>query len=329
MSESTSEVSTPDHPFHPTDMIRTEREITGMSAMLLPFHPDGSVDWDSYRSHLARTAEAGLVPAVNMDTGYANLIDDETREQVLATTRDVLGSDASFVGGAFVDDEPGADFDAEAYRREIERIQEYGGTPIIFQSFGLTGLEGERVVEGYATMAEHCSSFIAFELGKMFAPFGRIYDLGIYEQLMAISECIGAKHSSLDRKLEWQRLRLRDEQRSDFLVLTGNDLAIDMVTYGSDYLLGVSTFAPDLFAHRDRLWTEGDPAFYEVNDLLHYLGFFAFRDPVPAYKHSAAQFLEIRGWIESDTPHPDGERRPESDRSILRDIADRVDALMS
>jgi dihydrodipicolinate synthase/N-acetylneuraminate lyase len=329
MSESTSDVFSAERPFDPVKMVRPERKITGMSAMLLPFHPDGSVDWDSYRSHLSRTVEAGLVPAVNMDTGYANLIDDDTREQVLATTQDVLGPEGSFVGGAFVSDEPGADFDADAYRREIERIQEYGGTPIIFQSYGLTGLEGERVVEGYATMAEHCSSFIAFELGKMFAPFGRIYDLDTYGQLMALPECIGAKHSSLDRQLEWQRLRLRDEERPDFLVLTGNDLAIDMVKYGSDYLLGVSTFAPDLFAHRDQLWEEGDNAFYEVNDLLQYLGFFAFRDPVPAYKHSAAQFLEIRDWIESDTPHPDGQQRPESDRAILQDIADRVDALMS
>ncbi len=231
--------------------------------MLLPFRPDGTVDWDSYRAHLARTAEAGLVPAVNMDTGYANLIDDATRERVLEQTRDVLGDGASFVAGAFVGDAPGDAFDPDAYRREIERIQRYDGTPIVFQSYGLTALEGERVVEGYATLAEHCASFIAFELGQMFAPFGRIYDLDTYAALMDLPACIGAKHSSLNRRLEWQRLALRDERRPDFKVLTGNDLAIDMVIYGSDYLLGLSTFAPDLFAHRDRLWAEGDPAFYE------------------------------------------------------------------
>ncbi len=37
-------------------------------------------------------------------------------------------------------------------------------------------------------------------------------------------------------------------RRPDFKVLTGNDLAIDMVIYGSDYLLGLSTFAPDAFS---------------------------------------------------------------------------------
>ena len=49
--------------------------------------------------------------------------------------------------------------------------------------------------------------------------------------------------------------------------------------YGSDYLLGLSTFAPDVFAVRDRFWVEGDSRFYEFNDLLQYFGFLAFRRP--------------------------------------------------
>jgi hypothetical protein len=118
---------------------------------------------------------------------------------------------------------------------------------------------------------------------------------------------------------------LRDERRPDFLVLTGNDLAIDMVMYGSDYLLGLSTFAPDLFARRDALWQSGDPAFYELNDLLQYLGWFAFRTPTPAYKHSAAQFLKLRGWIACDAPHPDCPRRPDSDIAVLADIWQRLE----
>ena len=65
---------------------------------------------------------------------------------------------------------------------------------------------------------------------------------------MELPQCIGAKHSSLSRQLEWDRLALRDATRPDFHVFTGNDLAIDMVMYGSDYLLGLSTFAPEEFA---------------------------------------------------------------------------------
>ena len=141
---------------------------------------------------------------------------------------------------------------------------------------------------------------------------------------MEIPELIGLKNSSLDRMKELERLALRDEVRPEFTIYTGNDLAIDMVMYGSDYLLGLSTFAPDLFAKRDAMWESGDSAFFELNDVLQYLGFLAFRPPVPAYKHSAAQFLKLRGWIQSNQTHPNSPARPESDIAILEDIAKRL-----
>ena len=152
----------------------------------------------------------------------------------------------------------------------------------------------------------------------MFAPSGKIFSLNVYRELMNLPQCRGAKHSSLQREPEWARLNLRNVHRPDFLVLTGNDLAIDMVMYGSDYLLGLSTFAPDLFAQRDAYWASGDPRFYELNDFLQALGSFTFREPVPAYKHSAAMFLKLRGWIACDDPHPQSLRRPESDRDVLQ-----------
>jgi hypothetical protein len=118
---------------------------------------------------------------------------------------------------------------------------------------------------------------------------------------------------------------MRDRLRPDFHVFTGNDLAIDMICYGSDYLLGLSAFAPDAFAERDRRWTAGDRTFHALNDLLQYLGCFAFRDPVPAYRHDAALFLRRRGWIASDATPPGAPRRPQSDLAVLADIADRLD----
>lgn len=308
---------------NPLEIIRPRRKITGISAILLPFRDDGSVDWASFRAHIARTAAAGLKPAVNMDTGYVNLLDDQTYVQVLAQTQEVTGA-GGFVAGAFVGDSPGASWNPDAYLRQIERIQSHGGQPVIFQSYGLTGQSPEGIVKAYEEIAIHCDQFIAFELGTMFAPFGKIYDLDTYAGLLNIRQCIGAKHSSLSRTLEWQRLQLRDSVRPDFRVFTGNDLAVDMVMYGSDYLLGITTFAPDLFAQRDALWENGNPAFYELNDLLQYLGFFAFRSPVPAYKHSAAQFLKLRGWVESDRTHPRSPSRPQSDVEILRNIAQRL-----
>jgi dihydrodipicolinate synthase/N-acetylneuraminate lyase len=303
----------------PLRLIRPRRRITGFSAILLPFAQDGSIDWAALRAHVLRTAEAGLIPAVNMDTGYVHLLENATRHQVLEQTRQVLEG-RLFVAGAFVGDQPGSRFDRDAYLRQIEPIQAHGGTPVLFQSFGLTGLTDDELVAAYAGLGRHCDRFIAFELGPVFAPFGKIYSLEVYRCLLGVRQCIGAKHSSLQREPEWQRIVLRDALRPDFLVLTGNDLAIDMVMYGSDYLLGLSTFAPDLFARRDAMWEAGDPNFYELNDRLQYLGFLAFRAPVPAYKHSAAMFLHLRGWTATDRTHPNSPCRPASDRDILREI---------
>src|SRR4029079_178254 len=110
-----------------------------------------------------------------------------------------------------------------------------GGIPVIFQSYGLTGQADDALVASYAELGRHCDRFIGFELGEMFAPFGKIYSLDAYAGLMGVPQCIGAKHSSLEREQEWQRLALRDRIRPEFRVYTGNDLAIDMVMYGSDY----------------------------------------------------------------------------------------------
>ncbi len=164
----------------------------------------------------------------------------------------------------------------------------------------------------------------------MFHPAGRIFSLDVFERLLDVPNLVGLKHSSLDRDQEWARLAARDARRPEFLVLTGNDLAIDMVTYGSDYLLGLSTFAPDGFAARDRAWAAGDDArFWALNDVLQYLGQLAFRPPVPGYRHDAAMFLAQRGWIGCDRTHPSSPTRPDSDRPLLADIARRVDALLA
>lgn len=315
--------SEPHENFEPFASIIPRRKITGMSAILLPFLSDGAVDWTGFEAHVERTVAVGLTPAVNMDTGYANLIDEQTRKEVLHRTQQIVGS-GSFVAGAYVADTPDSKWNPDAYKAQIELIAQYNGTPIIFQSFGLTNQTGDQIAASYQQIGQFCDRFFAFELGKMFAPFGKIYDLETYSQIIDIPQCAGAKHSSLSRQLEWQRLNIRDQKRPDFMVLTGNDLAIDMVMYGSDYLLGLSTFAPEAFAKRDAMWQNGDINFYELNDLLQYLGFFVFRDPVPAYKHSAAQFLHLRKWIETNKTHPDSASRPDSDIAILKDILERL-----
>jgi hypothetical protein len=64
-----------------------------------------------------------------------------------------------------------------------------------------------------------------------------------------------------------------------------------------------------------------------LNDLLQYLGQFAFRAPVSAYKHSAAQFLKLRGWLTCSNPHPQAARRPTTDLAILALILEQLETV--
>ena len=302
--------------------LKPGRKIEGISAVLLPYTADGQPDWEGFRGLLDRTWTAGLTPAVNMDTGYVNLLTPAERERVLAETAEVAQG-RRFIAGAFIEGESGEP--GALYRRAIEQIRTRGGLPILFQCSALAQRSDEQVLAVYARIGETGGPLLAFELGTMFAPFGRIYSTDVFRRLLDIEAFTGLKHSSLNRACEWQRLEIRDTQRPDFRIYTGNDLAIDMAFYGSDYLLGLSAFAVEAFAERDRCWAASDARALTLNDLLQYLGQLAFRAPVPAYKHSAAQFLKIRGIIATDRPHPRSPRRPDSDIALLDDIRQRID----
>jgi dihydrodipicolinate synthase/N-acetylneuraminate lyase len=310
----------------PVPSLVTHRRIEGISAVLLPFDEAGGIDWAGFRTLVDRTWAAGLTPAVNMDTGYVNLLSAAERARVLADTA-ALAAGRRFVAGAFIEGEAGDP--VLLYRRAIETIRSHGGVPIIFQSTALTRGSEAATLDIYTRIGEMGGPLLAFELGTMFAPFGRIYSIDCFRRLLDIEAFTGLKHSSLDRACEWDRLAIRDAHRPDFRVYTGNDLAIDMVFYGSDYLLGLSAFAVEAFAVRDRCWEAGDRRAFAVNDVLQYLGHLAFRAPVPAYKHSAAQFLKLRGVIASDRPHPKGGTRPDADIALLADIRDRLDRALA
>ena len=306
--------------------LRLQRPLDGISAVLLPYHPDGRPDLSGWASLVESTWAAGLTPAVNMDTGYANLLTAEERAHLLELTRQ-LAHGRRFVAGAFIQDEVGEP--AELYCRAATATQAAGGTPILFPCSGVKSLDRDALVGVFREVGRAVPEFLGFELGEMFVSFGRIWETETFRALLDVPQLIGAKHSSLSRELEWARLEVRDSARPEFRVYTGNDLAIDLIQWGSDYLLGLSAFHVEAFALRDRWFAAGDERWRTLNDWLQYLGMLAFRDPVPAYKHNCAQFLQLRGRIESAEPHPQGARRPDTDLLLLDPIRRQLDQLLT
>lgn len=301
---------------------KLKRKVEGISAALLPFEADGRVAVEAFQKHLRATQAAGLMNAVNMDTGYVNFLSEAEKLEVLGWTREALGAGVPFVAGAYIEGQEG---DVIAlYRKQMDAIAAHGGIPILFQTQRLHGKNSAEKAAIYREVSRGYGHVLAFELGKMFAPNGEIFEEEMIQRLMEIPEIKGMKHSSLGRLVELKRLELRDALRPEFKIYTGNDLGINMIEYGSDYLLGLATFAPEKFTERDRMWEAGDPAYYALSDALQYLGNVAFREPVPAYKHSAAVFLHLTGRIPSDCTHARNIKRPKWEAGILEDCARRL-----
>jgi dihydrodipicolinate synthase/N-acetylneuraminate lyase len=298
------------------------RKVQGIAAALLPYDAHGAVAVEDFQRHLVATHRAGLMNAVNMDTGYVNFLSDAEQHDVLRWTSEALGNNVPFVAGAYIEGRDGEMI--TLYRRQMDIIVKAGGIPILFQTARLHGKSNRDKVAAYRSVCRGYEAVLGFELGRMFAPNGEIFSEATVRGLMDIPELKGLKHSSLDRLTELGRLALRDAERPGFRIYTGNDLGVNMIEYGSDYLLGLATFAPEKFAERDRLWETGDPAYYALGDALQFLGNVAFREPVPAYKHSAATFLYLLGRISTDRTHAQNLRRPAWEPEILRDCARRL-----
>ncbi len=302
--------------------IKPNRRIRGVAAMFLPFDDHGEPDLEGLQSLVAHAHGVGLEVAVNMDTGFGPELQPGQRIEVLEATREALGAEVEFFAGAMPFGHGGEAEDA--YRTEVRSIVGVGATPVVFPSEATMDLGSQELVEFLVRVTADAPSAVAFELGPMFAPFGRLFGPEVARRLMQVPNITGLKHSSLDRRLEWELLRIRDEERADFQIFTGNDLAIDMVCYGSDYLLGLAAFDTEAFARRDQWWLEGNDRFQALNDALQAVGDLAFREPVPAYKHDAALYLKVTGQLADPKPHPACPDRPADEEEVLRTLAEGV-----
>jgi dihydrodipicolinate synthase/N-acetylneuraminate lyase len=116
---------------------KLNRKIQGIAAALLPYESQGKIAVDAFQKHLLATHRAGLMNAVNMDTGYVNYLSEPEKHDVLRWTVEALGKDVPFVAGAYIENQTG---DIVAlYRQQMDAIVHAGGIPILFQTARLQG----------------------------------------------------------------------------------------------------------------------------------------------------------------------------------------------
>ena len=112
---------------------RPRGKVQGIAAALLPYEADGRVAVEAFANQVTSTHRAGLMNAVNMDTGYVNYLNDAEKQEVLDWTRQALGRGIPFVAGAYIEHHAGDDV-IPLFRQQIDSILRFDGIPILFQT---------------------------------------------------------------------------------------------------------------------------------------------------------------------------------------------------
>ena len=116
------------------ELRKLRRKIQGIAAALLPFEQDGRIAVRAFQQHLVATQRAGLMNAVNMDTGYVNYLTESQKQDVLRWTRDALGKEVAFVAGAYIE---GLDGDiVSLYRQQIDQFRHLAALQFCFRPHG-------------------------------------------------------------------------------------------------------------------------------------------------------------------------------------------------
>src|SRR5438045_9704698 len=74
----------------------------GIAAALLPFEADGRIAVEAFQKHLQATQRAGLMNAVNMDTGYVNYLGEAEKMEVMRWNRVAIVEDETLLGGSYI-----------------------------------------------------------------------------------------------------------------------------------------------------------------------------------------------------------------------------------
>jgi dihydrodipicolinate synthase/N-acetylneuraminate lyase len=298
------------------------RVVDGVASIPLPFTAEGRPDLDGVAELVQRTYAAGLTPALNLFAGSVDVLSPAERADVLAIGGGVARG-RRFLAGAVADaDEPLA----SSYATACDSIVRQGGTPVLVQCPALANLDEDEVADTYRQASAPFREVVAIEADPQFG--GRVYSLDLFHRLLDVPSLAGLVHATFDRVAEWYRVDARDARRPEFRLFSGNERAIDMFVYGSDYLLGAAGCAPEAFALRDHLWRDNDPHAIEVADVLQHLSGLLCRAPVQASRHAAALWLHLRSLASGDGAHPRVPRRPDGDVVLLREAAERLDAIV-
>jgi hypothetical protein len=303
------------------------RTIDGAAALPVWLEASGRLDLPGLAVRLQETLAAGLTPAVNLFGGSVDRLGLEQRMDVLATAAGVARG-RRFIAGT-LPTEDAAPL-AARYGRAVDAVVRQGGTPLLLPIRELATLDGDGLAHLWRQATAGHRGVLVIEMAAAFGAPAPLYAADVVPRILDIASLGGLVHASLDRGAEWARVEARDVARPDFRIYSGHERALDMVAYGSDYLLATAGCAPEAFAARDRAWRQGAPVGFELNDALQALSALLYRAPIDGARHGALQWLQARDVAgPGASPVPGIAKRPESDLALYREIHTRLESLLA
>jgi hypothetical protein len=294
------------------------RVIDGLAALPVWLAPSRRLDLAGLATRLEATFAAGLTPAVNLFAGAVDRLDADARADVLSTAAGVARGRRFIAGTGPTDDAAPL---AVRYGRAGDAIARQGGTPVLLPIAELSVLDGDAIAHLWRQATAGHRGVLVVEMAPEFGTPAALLPNDVITRLIDTASLGGLVHASLDRAVEWMRIEARDIARPDFRIYSGNERALDMVSYGSDYLLAGAGCAPEAFAARDRAWRAGDPLAFALTDLLQAAGTLVYRAPLDGARHGALQWLRALGGVDAAMPLPDLALRPDSDCALYDEIA--------
>lgn len=302
------------------------RTIDGAAALPVWLDASGRLDLSGLAARMQDAFAAGLTPAVNLFGGSGDRLGHEQRVDVLTTAAGVARG-RRFIAGT-MPTEDAAPL-ATRYGRAVDAVVRQGGSPLLLPIRELTTLDGDALAHLWRQATAGHRGVLVIEMAPAFGAPAPLYTPDVVTRLLDIASLGGLVHASLDRGTEWARVEARDAARPDFRIYSGHERALDMVAYGSDYLLATAGCAPEAFAARDRAWREGAAVGFDLNDALQALATLLHRHPIDGARHGALQWLQARGLVDQASPVPGITLRPDSDLDLYRELHLRLDTLLA
>ena len=294
-----------------------------VSAPMLPFNPDFSIDWSSFRPYIAWiAAQKPTAIAVNMDASEGPSLSRDEQLEVLKTTREAVNGACPVFSGLIA----GYTADAIEWGKALKAAGADGLAAFPpFPTFLGNPVPTEMIYQYHKALADGIGlPLVAFQFPKAFGPD---YPPEVLARLAEIPEIIGLKEASFDVAKTQETIEAAAKLPRKIGIMTGSDTFImEAMLMGCDgALIGFAGTATDQLIAMQRAVASGDYGrAKEIWDRLGPLARYCWRLPIRDYRPRMKEVLVLQGFFRHAAVRPPQLPVDDAERAELRRLAEHA-----